>query len=227
MPSRPAAPPRRRVILGLPPRTWIAMAVAFVIGLLLFVLIWSRQRMRDDFFRADGPPQSASGRQLDPLPVPDTGRIAAQTEAANASAGSGNAARIERDAAPAAPAPAPMPMPTPMPTEDALASDVPDGSVDGRRAAPPDSAPVPVSTPSPRYPPTAFRRGDSGEVLLRVHVGPDGVPMQIDLVRGSGSGLLDRAATQAVQKWRFRPALRAGQPVVGVVQVPIAFNARR
>ena len=60
---------------------------------------------------------------------------------------------------------------------------------------------------------------------MRVHVGPDGVPMAVDLVQSSRSRSLDRAATEAVQRWRFRPAQRNGQPVDGEVQVPISFNA--
>ena len=38
---------------------------------------------------------------------------------------------------------------------------------------------------------------------------------------------LDRAATEAVKRWRFRPAMQGGQPVSGEVQVPITFNAER
>lgn len=63
-------------------------------------------------------------------------------------------------------------------------------------------------------------------MLLRVHVGADGVPYAVDLVSGSGSRHLDRAATDAVRKWRFRPAMRDGRPVSGAVQVPISFNPR-
>jgi protein TonB len=86
---------------------------------------------------------------------------------------------------------------------------------------------VPVSAPAPGYPPDAFRRGESGTVLLRVHVGPDGIPYAVDLVRSSHSRSLDRAASDAVKRWRFRPAQRNGQPVAADVQVPITFNADR
>jgi protein TonB len=40
----------------------------------------------------------------------------------------------------------------------------------------------------------------------------------------SGSALLDRAARDAVRGWRFRPAKRAGQTVVGWVDVPVSFR---
>ena len=108
-----------------------------------------------------------------------------------------------------------------MPTQPAA----PAGPVAGQTGTM-DSPPVPVSRPSPEYTRAALRRHESGNVLLRVHVGPDGVPQAVDLISGSGSRHLDRAATDAVRKWRFRPAMRAGEPVSGVVQVPISFDPR-
>jgi protein TonB len=62
--------------------------------------------------------------------------------------------------------------------------------------------------------------------VLRVHVGADGVPYAVDVVDSSRSRLLDRAAADAVKRWRFRPAQRDGQAVSGQVQVPISFNAQ-
>jgi len=64
-------------------------------------------------------------------------------------------------------------------------------------------------------------------VVLRVHVGTDGEPEGIDLVTGSGSRSLDRAAVEAVRRWRFEPAMRDGRPVEGFVQVPITFDLGR
>jgi TonB family protein len=46
------------------------------------------------------------------------------------------------------------------------------------------------------------------------------------LVQGSGARELDRAAVEAVRRWRFAPATRGGQPVEGSVQVPITFNLK-
>jgi protein TonB len=87
--------------------------------------------------------------------------------------------------------------------------------------------PVPIQSPAPRYPPDALRNGESGTVLLRVHVSAEGLPVAIYLVRSSRSRSLDRAATEAVKRWRFRPAQRNGEPVSGVVQVPISFAVDR
>ena len=89
------------------------------------------------------------------------------------------------------------------------------------------SAPVPIEMPPPRYPSRALRRGETGEVLLRVQVDARGVPSAVDVVSGSGSRDLDRAAASAARRWRFRPAMRDGQPMAGVVNVPITFDSGR
>jgi protein TonB len=86
---------------------------------------------------------------------------------------------------------------------------------------------VPISSPAPDYPREALRNGESGTVLLRVRVGADGVPAQVDVVQSSRSRVLDRAASETVARWRFRPAQRDGRAVAGDVQVPIAFNPAR
>ena len=72
----------------------------------------------------------------------------------------------------------------------------------------------------------------AGRAVAEVHggthvvapVGPDGVPYGIAVARGSGSRVLDRAAMSAVKSWRFKPAMRGGQPVPATVQIPVAYN---
>jgi protein TonB len=59
----------------------------------------------------------------------------------------------------------------------------------------------------------ARRMGESGEVRLDVHVGPDGSVLDVQLRASSGSPLLDRAAIDTVRRWRFRPATVDGQAV--------------
>ena len=73
----------------------------------------------------------------------------------------------------------------------------------------------------------AWRRRESGTVMVRVDVGPDGVPTATSLVQGSGSRSLDKAALDAVRRWRFEPAMAGGRPVVASVVVPIEFNLDR
>lgn len=212
-PAPPSSPPgHARSVLGLAPRAWLYVAIAFALGVGLFLLIWANQRGSEDFYRADTSRQSASGEVFEPLPQPDSGDNGLDETPTEVDRDETSARIVETRPAPAPPEPA---APVPPSTPDAVAG-----------AAALDSPPVPVSSPPPDYPRAALRRRESGDVLLRVHVGPDGVPRSVDLVSGSGSRYLDRAASDAVRKWRFRPAMRGGQPVSAAVQVPISFSPR-
>lgn len=95
----------------------------------------------------------------------------------------------------------------------------------GKPAAPRVTEPKPIASAStqPDYPRDAQRRGQSGRVLLRVDVAPDGSIANIDFVQRSGTPELDRAAMNAVRKWRFTPARSDGKAVASSVNVPIDF----
>lgn len=189
-------------------RALLIAGIAFALGLLVFAMLW--MNVRDDgFYRAQAPVRSVEGQQFEPLPAPLPADDAGNASGMGMPGEDGD--RSARIVEPPQPVPPPAAQPLP-PAPVAMA---------------PGSAPVPIQSPAPRYPREALRRGESGIVLLRVHVGPDGVPVAVDLVRSSRSRALDRAATEAVQHWRFRPAQRDGQPVNGVVQIPISFAADR
>jgi len=76
----------------------------------------------------------------------------------------------------------------------------------------------------PRYPPQAVRQRQEGEVVLRVLVGIDGSPAQIEIEKSSRSRLLDRAAMDAVREWKFNPGMRDGKAIQSWVLVPISFK---
>jgi len=84
-----------------------------------------------------------------------------------------------------------------------------------------------AQSPAPEYPAQALRRGEGGTVLLRVNVGADGRPTDIAFADRSNSRELDRAARDAVSKWRFTPATRNGKPVAAVVEVPVEFKPQQ
>ena len=71
---------------------------------------------------------------------------------------------------------------------------------------------------------TAAARNDKvqGTVQLRMVVDAQGIPQRIAVNHPLGYGL-DQQATEAVAKWRFNPALRAGQPVASAILVNIDF----
>ena len=79
-------------------------------------------------------------------------------------------------------------------------------------------------TPQPHYPDSARREGKEGRVLLRVLVDEEGKTKAIEVNTSSGHDLLDRAATEAIKKWRFVPARAGGKPIETWVKVPIEFQ---
>jgi protein TonB len=81
-----------------------------------------------------------------------------------------------------------------------------------------------LNNPPPAYPLAARRRGMEGRVMVRAEVQQDGRCAQVELKQGSGHELLDRAALEAVGKWRFVPARQGGQAVTAWVEVPITFK---
>lgn len=121
--------------------------------------------------------------------------------------------------------PEPFELPVPA-SQPAQAAPAPSASA----AASPDSeASIDYDfAPLPDYPRPAMQRGLQGTVLLRIAVDHQGRVQQVEIEQSSGHAQLDRAALLQVSRhWRFRPALRGGQPVAGWVRVPIEFSLRR
>lgn len=87
-----------------------------------------------------------------------------------------------------------------------------------------EASPLYQINPPPRYPRLARRRGYEGLVVLEVDVDEYGRPSTITLFSGSGYSLLDKAALEAVRKWRFQPGTIDGIPQKMVVKVPIRFR---
>ncbi|MFD0738299.1 energy transducer TonB [Lysobacter koreensis] len=208
----PASPPgANRFASWLPARKallWVLLA--FVAGLLLFALVLSRGG--DDFYRAGPAPPTAAGPDYAPLPtpLPAGGQDASGMQPPPASEGDPDERPQLVETRPPSPPPVPAAPAPARPPPAPVASSQPQ--------------PIAGQTPAPRYPPQALRRGERGTVLVRVEIGPDGVPGAVSVASSSGSRLLDRAAVDAVRRWRFRPAQANGQPTVGSVMVPISFT---
>jgi protein TonB len=75
----------------------------------------------------------------------------------------------------------------------------------------------------PRYPAEASAAGWRGSVSLRLVVAADGIVRRVEVLRGSGHEVLDRAAVDAAARWRFRPALRNGVAVAAVLEQVVHF----
>lgn len=87
-----------------------------------------------------------------------------------------------------------------------------------------ERAPDYLSNPAPIYPAAAQERRQQGLVILDVIVSTDGWPETVKIFSGSGYYLLDESAKQAVEKYRFKPALVNKVKVRSHVRVPIRFR---
>ncbi len=101
------------------------------------------------------------------------------------------------------------------------ASETATGGLGGSGAAPA------AGNPAPEYPRRARMRGWEGRVVLAVLVGADGRPARVEVAESSGYAILDRAAQEAVAKWRFQPAKRDGQAVSADLHLPVRFKLTR
>ncbi len=199
----------------LPPSVLKWLAVAFAVGLLLFLVLWLDQRNDTDFYK--GGPNDKAAAQTDSLPAPLPPDLAGRDDnASGLRLPGGDASALppppvaERPRIIDEPAPPVAPPPPPPPVASSA-----------------DRSPVPVSRPAPRYPIEAMRRNVGGTVHVRVTVAADGGVERLELARGSGDRHLDRAAMEAVRRWRFQPATSNGVPVSAQVIVPVEFSPGR
>lgn len=68
--------------------------------------------------------------------------------------------------------------------------------------------------------------GAEGIVELRALVLANGAVRDVQVVASSGSSVLDHAASEALRRWRFAPALRDGTPVDAYVTLTVRFVVR-
>ena len=85
------------------------------------------------------------------------------------------------------------------------------------------SAPVVLSKIEPEYSEEARKAKYQGTVVLMIVVDSHGMPRDIRVVKPLGLGL-DEKAIAAVQKWRFRPAMKDGHPVNVEATVEVNFR---
>lgn len=218
-------------VLSLPRRTLKIAGIAFGAGFLLFLLVWFGGRGHD-FYRPDTasadddkapanlplPEPAAKGGASDmPAPAP----VAVADDAAAPTAPSTAAPVATATPTDAGPATAATP---PVSTAQAQSSTPAQPAAPAATATRELPVPIPDQSPQPEYPPSALRSGQTGTVRVRVEVDARGVPGAVVVVDRSGSRDLDRAAVDAVKNWRFQPALRNGQAVSGVIEIPFDFR---
>ena len=64
-----------------------------------------------------------------------------------------------------------------------------------------------------------------GTLLFRVVIGQDGCTQDVRVVKGIGKKI-DQAVTDAVQSWRFEPAMRNGKPLKVLVELSLKIVER-
>ncbi|MEO7051148.1 MAG: energy transducer TonB [Rhodanobacter sp.] len=115
---------------------------------------------------------------------------------------------------------------TPVRKEAASAPESASGAANGATAtAPtgPTTDAVLTKAVAPRYPATAIRSHQKGWVVVSFTVDKDGTTSDIKVVDAEPRRVFDRAAVDAVEQYRFTPAMKSGVPVVSVRQQRIEF----
>lgn len=129
----------------------------------------------------------------------------------------------------------PEPVATPQPTPQATPR--PASTPRPQQAKPRPSAPAPRPVVNrvvearpdasrnapPRYPESARRAKQEGRVMVRASISAEGRVQSVRVLRSSGHSVLDRAALDAVRRWRFVPRQVNGKPSPGEVDVPVNF----
>lgn len=221
----PASPPSndRELTLRLPRSALKVAGIAFGVGLLSFALVWWTGR-DDTFYKVPPTDKAADPSALgEALPVPMAGDgTASGMEPPRGTADAGNS-ETPRLVETAPPAPPPVPTGIDPATGTPPAPGTPTAPVAG------GEIPVPIQgqNPAPHYPNASMRRQETGTVTVRVQVDAQGSPTGVALIGRSGSRELDRAAMEAVRKWKFQPAQRDGTAVSGSVDIPFEFNLNR
>jgi periplasmic protein TonB len=83
--------------------------------------------------------------------------------------------------------------------------------------------PIAIFTPDPEFSEEARKAKFSGNVVVSLIVGADGKPRNVHVLRGVGMGL-DEKAVEAVQQYKFKPALQNGKPVAVYLNVEVNFQ---
>lgn len=84
--------------------------------------------------------------------------------------------------------------------------------------------PVLVRNVSPRYPATAMRSNQEGWVELSFTVRPDGSVDDVKVVDAEPRHVFDRAAVEAVSRWKYEPATQNGAPIASQDKRRIVFK---
>jgi protein TonB len=86
--------------------------------------------------------------------------------------------------------------------------------------------PVPTFKAQPVFPSALLRKKIGGKVVISAVVDASGSVVRVSIKTSSGQQELDKAATTAVQKWKFKPGSRDGKPVQSTCLIPYTFEVK-
>lgn len=86
-----------------------------------------------------------------------------------------------------------------------------------------DETPTPIRTVPPEYPAMLRKDGVAGVVSVVVVIDESGAVLASEVAKSSNEGF-NQAATDAVQRWKFKPAKLAGKNVKVKVTIPVRFT---
>lgn len=87
-----------------------------------------------------------------------------------------------------------------------------------------DEPPEVLNVASPVYPLSALREDREGKVKVGFYIGPDGY-VEKSAIATSGGADLDGATIAAVEKLRFKPAIKDGKPSYAALRMEFEFKA--
>ena len=120
------------------------------------------------------------------------------------------------------PVPEPTPTPTPLPTPEPTPTPRP-VPTPAPTAAPEFVEATPIQEIKPAIPDSLRADALDATTIVEFAVGADGTPTSAKITQSSGNAELDDLALKTARQWRFKPALRGGEPVESVVRLHIEF----
>lgn len=90
-----------------------------------------------------------------------------------------------------------------------------------------DAPPQPTSKIPPTYPSSLLSKGIGGKVLVACTIDATGKVVATSIKESSGHPDLDKAAINAVNRWKFKPGTRGGKKVKSVAIVPFNFEVKK
>ncbi|MEE9345878.1 MAG: energy transducer TonB [Methylococcales bacterium] len=83
---------------------------------------------------------------------------------------------------------------------------------------------IPLVTMKPRYPVRALSRNIEGWVVIEFTITPTGTVIDAKVTDAKPEGIFDRAALNAIVKWKFKPKMKNGRPVAQRATQRLKFN---